>query len=76
MCGCFDYGREGVAVWWGLVGKHESEEVKRFLVLSEIEEGMDLFDLVLVFDEKLEKVEEKFRVAWHYSKLWVSKCLN
>lgn len=39
MCGCFDYGREGVAVWWGLVGKHESEEVKRFLVASEIEVG-------------------------------------
>jgi hypothetical protein len=39
MCGCFDYGREGVAVWWGLVGKHESEEVKSFLVLSKIEVG-------------------------------------
>jgi hypothetical protein len=39
MCGCFDYGREGVAVRWGLVGKHESEEVKSLLVLSEIEVG-------------------------------------
>jgi hypothetical protein len=39
MCGCFDYEREGVAVWWGLVGKHESEEVKSFLVLSKIEVG-------------------------------------
>ena len=26
-------------VWWGLVGKHESEEVKSLLVLSEIEVG-------------------------------------